>query len=326
MKPYTIKEVTDMVNSALASVEYPAAPRNLYAPVEYALDAGGKRLRPVLLMLVGNMFGCDTGEALKAALAIETYHNYTLMHDDLMDHADMRRGKPTVHKRWDANTAILSGDTMLVLAYRHLLAMNTPKIQELARLFTETAIEIGEGQQYDMDFESRLDVSESEYIEMIRLKTGVLIACAAKMGALIGGADDETAQKLYRLGETVGIAFQLQDDWLDVYGDPKVFGKKIGGDIACNKKTFLLIKALEIAKGDDRAELLRWMDAGESQRESKIAGVTAIYDRLGIGSIAQQAISRYFEMSRAIFDSIAAENEGRSTVWQFIESLVGRKN
>lgn len=325
MKQYTIAELTEIVNRALDAINYPKVPQGLYEPIAYVLSMGGKRLRPVLLLLVNNMFDGDTHEALKVALALETYHNYTLMHDDLMDNADMRRGKPVVHKRWDANTAILSGDTMLVLAYKHLLEAKTPRIHEIAGLFTKTAIEIGEGQQYDMNFENRLDVSESEYLEMIRLKTGVFIACAAKMGAILGGADDDTAEKFYRLGETVGLAFQLQDDFLDVYGDPAVFGKKIGGDITSNKKTFLLIKALETAVGETRAELLNLISAKNFDRDEKIAAVTAIYDKLGVDRMTQEAINSYFEESRSIFNSINIEEDRKHEVWNFISSLVGRK-
>ena len=325
MKQYTTAELTEMVNRALDGMEYPNAPKGLYEPIAYVLSMGGKRLRPVLLLLVNDMFGGDAGEALKVALALETYHNYTLMHDDLMDNADMRRGKPVLQKGGDSNTAILSGDTMLVLAYKHLLEAKTPKIHELASLFTKTAIEIGEGQQYDMNFESRLDVGESEYLEMIRLKTGVFIACAAKMGAILGGADGDTAEKLYRLGETVGLAFQLQDDYLDVYGDPKVFGKKTGGDITSNKKTFLLIKALETAQDGIRSELLGWIDAKTFNREEKVAAVTAIYNKLGVDRITQDAINAYFEESRKIFDTINVGAERKREVWNFVSSLVGRE-
>lgn len=325
MKQYTIAELTEIVNRALDDINYPKVPQGLYEPIAYVLSMGGKRLRPVLLLLVNNMFDGDTHEALKVALALETYHNYTLMHDDLMDNADMRRGKLVVHKRWDVNTAILSGDTMLVLAYKHLLEAKTPRIHEIAGLFTKTAIEIGEGQQYDMNFENRLDVSESEYLEMIRLKTGVFIACAAKMGAILGGADDDTAEKFYRLGETVGLAFQLQDDFLDVYGDPAVFGKKIGGDITSNKKTFLLIKALETAVGETRAELLNLISAKNFDRDEKIAAVTAIYNKLGVDRMTQEAINSYFEESRSIFNSINIEEGRKHEVWNFISSLVGRK-
>ena len=325
MKQHTTAELTEMVNHALESMVYPATPKGLYEPIAYVLSMGGKRLRPVLLLLVDEMFGGDAGEALNVALALETYHNYTLMHDDLMDNAEMRRGKPVVHKRWDENTAILSGDTMLVLAYKHLLGAKTSKIHELATLFTKTAIEIGEGQQYDMNFESRIDVSESEYLEMIRLKTGVFIACAAKMGAILGGADDDTAENLYRLGETVGLAFQLQDDFLDVYGDPKVFGKKTGGDITSNKKTFLLINALETAQGGIRSELLEWINAKNFDRDEKVAAVTAIYNKLGVDRITQEAINAYFEESRKIFDTINVSAERKGEVWSFVSSLAGRK-
>lgn len=326
MKTYSIPELTETVNRALDSVRYPLKPEGLYEPIRYELSIGGKRLRPVLLLLVNSIYGGDMDEALKVALALETYHNYTLMHDDLMDKAEMRRGKPVVHKRWNENTAILSGDTMLVLAYRHLLEAKTPRIHEIVSLFTQTAIEIGEGQQYDMNFESRLDVSESEYIEMIRLKTGVFIACAAKMGAILGGADADTAQKFYKLGETVGIAFQLQDDFLDVYGDAKVFGKKIGGDITCNKKTYLLINALENAEGEVRDELLRWIDAKDFDRDCKVAAVTDIYNRLGVDKITLRAIDEYFEASRNIFNSISMPADRKQLLWDFISSLVGRKN
>ncbi len=326
MKVNTSADFTSLVNKALENIAYPQNPEGLYEPISYVLSMGGKRLRPVLLLLVNDMFGGDKNEALKVALALETYHNYTLMHDDLMDNADMRRGKLVVHKRWNENTAILSGDTMLVLAYKHLLEAKTDKIHEITSLFTRTAIEIGEGQQYDMNFEKRLDVSEGEYIEMIRLKTGVFIACAAKMGAILGGADSETAEKLYKLGETIGLAFQLQDDYLDVYGDVKVFGKKIGGDITSNKKTYLLIKALETAQGEMRSDLLQWINAENFNRDEKVAAVTEIYNALGVDKITQSAINGYFEESRAIFNEINVPEERKHEVWNFISSLVGRKN
>lgn len=326
MKAHTIADFTKLVNNTLGNIKYPQVPKELYAPVIYALATGGKRLRPVLLLLVNDMFGGNTDEAVKAATALETYHNYTLMHDDLMDNADMRRGKTTVHKLWNENTAILSGDTMLVLAYKHLLEIKTGKIHELASLFTNTAIEIGEGQQYDMDFENRLDVSENEYLEMIRLKTGVLIGCAAKMGAIIGGADEDTAQKLYELGETTGLAFQLQDDYLDVYGDTKTFGKNIGGDITSNKKTYLLVKALETAAGDMKTDLLKWISLKKFDRKEKIEAVTDIYNELGIDKITLNAIDFYFEKSRDIFNGIKVDKERKSELWKFVSSLMGRKN
>lgn len=325
MKIYTSLELTQRVNRAIENTVYPKEPQGLYEPIEYVLSAGGKRLRPVLLLLVNNMFGGDIDDAMNAALALETYHNYTLMHDDLMDNADIRHGKPTVHKQWDNNTAILSGDTMLVLAYRRLLELKSSKRNEVVKLFTDTALQIGEGQQYDMNFEKRMDVSEAEYMEMIRLKTAVFLACAAKMGAILGGADSDSAEKLYRLGETVGLAFQLQDDYLDVYGDPSVFGKNIGGDIVSNKKTYLLIKAAETADDATRKELLSWIEKAEFDRNEKIKAVTAIYNKLGVNEATKQAINDCFEESQTIFNSIPLPGERKEELWNFVASLMGRK-
>lgn len=325
MKIYTSLELTQRVNRAIENIVYPKEPQGLYEPIEYVLSAGGKRLRPVLLLLVNNMFGGNIDDAMNAALALETYHNYTLMHDDLMDNADIRHGKPTVHKQWDNNTAILSGDTMLVLAYRRLLELKSSKRNEVAKLFTDTALQIGEGQQYDMNFEKRMDVSEAEYMEMIRLKTAVFLACAAKMGAILGGADSDSAEKLYRLGEAVGLAFQLQDDYLDVYGDPSVFGKNIGGDIVSNKKTYLLIKAAETADDATRKELLSWIEKAEFDRNEKIKAVTAIYNKLGVNEATKQAINDCFEESQTIFNSIPLPGERKEELWNFVASLMGRK-
>ena len=232
-----------MVNDFIASLPYERQPQSIYAPIRYVLSIGGKRLRPVLMLLAYNLYKEHPEDILMTACGLETYHNYTLLHDDLMDNADVRRGQPTVHRKWDANTAILSGDSMLVLSYQRIMQCAPEKMKEILTLFTETALQIGEGQQYDMEFEHRTDVTEAEYIEMIRLKTSVLLACATKMGAILADAPAEDADTLYRFGETLGLAFQLQDDLLDVYGDPAVFGKAIGGDIVCNKKTYMLINA-----------------------------------------------------------------------------------
>jgi len=229
---YTADEILNKVNNFIANLSYERKPESLYAPVKYVLSMGGKRIRPTLMLLAYNMFKDDPERILMQAVGLETYHNYTLLHDDLMDHADLRRGHETVHKRWNDNQAVLSGDTMLVLAYERMAQGLTDKLGEVLSLFTQTALEIGEGQQYDIDFETRNDVSEEEYIEMIRLKTSVLLACALKIGAILGGASQTDADNLYKFGEQIGLAFQLQDDYLDVYGDPKVFGKAVGGDIA----------------------------------------------------------------------------------------------
>lgn len=274
----TATEIQEKVNAYIASLPYERKPKSLYDPIEYVLAAGGKRIRPSFVLMAYNLFHDDVDRILPVATALETYHNYTLLHDDLMDKADMRRGRPTVHKKWDDNTAILSGDTMLILAYEHLAKCDTKYLKPALDLFTETALEVSEGQQFDMEFETRNDVAEEEYIEMIRLKTSVLLACALKMGAVVAGASDADANALYAFGEKVGLAFQLQDDLLDVYGDPKVFGKAIGGDITSNKKTFMLINAFNRADAGTRAELERWTTATEFDPAEKIAAVTEIYN------------------------------------------------
>ena len=255
---YPFSQLLDKVNAHIETLDYAHEPMNLYEPVKYILSLGGKRIRPAMMLMAYNMYRDDVEKILDPALALEIYHNFTLLHDDLMDHADVRRGKPTVHKRWDANTAILSGDVMITLADVYMSRVDDAHFREVMATFHRTSIEIAEGQQYDMDFETRTDVTEAEYIEMIRLKTSVLLACALKIGAVLGGASKEDAEHLYRLGECIGLAFQLRDDYLDVYGDPKVFGKKIGGDILCNKKTYLYINALRLADKEQRAILDYW--------------------------------------------------------------------
>ena len=253
----TADEILNEVNAFIDNMAYDRKPASLYEPVKYVLSIGGKRIRPVLMLLAYNLFKDDPKSILMQACALETYHNYTLLHDDLMDNADLRRGCPTVHRKWDANTAILSGDSMLVLAFERMAQCPPEKLADVMRLFTVTALEIGEGQQYDMEFEQRDDVTEAEYIEMIRLKTSVLLACALKMGAMLAGASESDADNLYKFGEQIGLAFQLQDDYLDVYGDTKVFGKAIGGDIVSNKKTYMLINAFNCANEAQKGELAR---------------------------------------------------------------------
>ena len=264
----TSEELYEKVNAFIDKLAYNREPKSLYDPIKYVLSLGGKRIRPVLMLLGYNLWKDDPERILMPAVAVETYHNYTLLHDDLMDNADKRRGHDTVHKKWDANTAILSGDAMLVVAYQRLASVDQTKLKPVLDLFTETALEIDEGQQFDIDFENRSDVKEEEYIEMIRLKTSVLLACSLKAGALVADAPAADADALYRFAERVGLAFQLQDDYLDVYGDPKVFGKKIGGDILCGKKTFLLIRALKKADADQRQRLLNLLADHTIDRKS----------------------------------------------------------
>lgn len=321
----TATEIQEKVNAYIASLPYERKPKSLYDPIEYVLAAGGKRIRPSFVLMAYNLFHDDVDRILPVATALETYHNYTLLHDDLMDKADMRRGRPTVHKKWDDNTAILSGDTMLVLAYEHLAKCDTKYLKPALDLFTETALEVSEGQQFDMEFETRNDVAEEEYIEMIRLKTSVLLACALKMGAVVAGASDADANALYAFGEKVGLAFQLQDDLLDVYGDPKVFGKAIGGDITSNKKTFMLINAFNRADTETRAELERWTTATEFDPAEKIAAVTEIYNRLGIDKLAEQRIKEYFEQSRLHLDELSVSDDRKAVLREYTERMMNRK-
>lgn len=322
--PYSFAQLLDKVNAHIEQLDYAHEPMNLYAPVKYILSLGGKRIRPAMMLMAYNIYRDDVEQILDPALALEIYHNFTLLHDDLMDHADVRRGKPTVHKRWDANTAILSGDVMLTLADVYMSRVDDAHFREVMATFHKTSIEIAEGQQYDMDFETRTDVTEAEYIEMIRLKTSVLLACALKIGAILGGATKEDAQHLYRLGECIGLAFQLRDDYLDVYGDPKVFGKKIGGDILCNKKTYLYINALRLANQEQRAELDRWATATEIDPEEKIAAVTAIYTALGLPEKSRAIEEHYYTLAKAELEALGVSDSQKAVLAQFMAMLMER--
>ena len=321
---YAFSQLLDKVNAHIESLDYARQPMNLYEPVKYILSLGGKRIRPAMMLMAYNMFRDDVEKILDPALALEIYHNFTLLHDDLMDNADVRRGKPTVHKRWDANTAILSGDVMLTLADVYMSRVDDAYFREVMATFHTTSIEIAEGQQYDMDFETRTDVAEAEYIEMIRLKTSVLLACALKIGAVLGGALKEDADHLYRLGECIGLAFQLRDDYLDVYGDPKVFGKKIGGDILCNKKTYLYINALCMADKEQRAVLDYWASATDINPEEKIAEVTAIYTALGLPEKSRAVEEYYYGLAKAELEALAVSAERKEVLRQFMAMLMER--
>lgn len=322
---YTADEILNKVNNFIANLSYERKPESLYAPVKYVLSMGGKRIRPTLMLLAYNMFKDDPERILMQAVGLETYHNYTLLHDDLMDHADLRRGHETVHKRWNDNQAVLSGDTMLVLAYERMAQGLTDKLGEVLSLFTQTALEIGEGQQYDIDFETRNDVSEEEYIEMIRLKTSVLLACALKIGAILGGASQTDADNLYKFGEQIGLAFQLQDDYLDVYGDPKVFGKAVGGDIASNKKTYMLINAFNCADDRQRKELQRLIGAETFDREEKVAAVTTLYNKIGIDKMAKDKMDFFFEQSKRYLDAVSISEERKLELRAYAERMMKRK-
>lgn len=312
------------IEQALAAVPYPEKPEGLYEPIEYVLSMGGKRLRPTLLLMTYGLYKDDINHATPAAVGIETYHNHTLLHDDLMDHADMRRGKPTVHKKWNDNTAVLSGDTMLIMAFRHIMQCQCQHQAEALDLFARTAQEICEGQQYDVNFETRTDVTEDEYIEMIRLKTSVLLACATKMGALLAGAPETDTEVLYRFAERVGLAFQLQDDYLDVYGDPAVFGKKIGGDILCGKKTYLLINAYQRADEATKAQLLTLIGNNSMEAETKIKAVTDIYNALDIPALTRAAINRFYDEAHNELRKLSLPESQWSVLWDYATSLLGR--
>ncbi len=322
---YTSTEILNKVNTFIDQLPYDRRPASLYDPIKYVLSLGGKRIRPVLMLLAYNLYREDPERILMQAVALETYHNYTLLHDDLMDNADLRRGHETVHKRWDANKAILSGDSMLVLAYQRMQQCDGRHLQAVLDVFTETALEIGEGQEYDMSFETRNDVTEAEYIEMIRLKTSVLLACAVKIGAILADAPEDDIRNLYKFGEQLGLAFQLQDDLLDVYGDPAVFGKAIGGDITSNKKTYMLINAVNRADDEQRRELTRWLTATDFDREEKVKAVTALYDQIGIRQLCEQKINYYFDECRKYLAKVGVSDDRKQMLLDYTDEMMKRR-
>lgn len=290
----SFEEILERIETEIRDIPLNHPPKSLFDPITYILSLGGKRIRPALALLACNIYSDEIEKIMQPALGIEVFHNFTLLHDDLMDEADKRRNKPTVHKVWNANTAILSGDAMLIVAYQLIGRTDPIHRNEILDLFSRTALEICCGQQYDMEFESRLDVSEAEYLEMIRLKTAVLLACSLKTGAIIGGASAEDAQHLYDFGINIGLAFQLQDDLLDVYGDPETFGKNIGGDIVVNKKTFLLTHALERASAEQHQTLTDWMQKKHFDAAEKIAIFTYLYNELNLRAVTESKMKEYY--------------------------------
>lgn len=322
---YSSKELLEIVNKAIDTLPLEREPKGLYEPIRYVLSLGGKRIRPVLMLMAYNLYRDDVKPCIMPAIGLETYHNFTLLHDDLMDRAEVRRGKMCVHLKWNDNTAILSGDNMLVLAFQYMMQCDEEKLPAVMRIFSKTAIEIDEGQQYDVDFETRNDVTEVEYIEMIRLKTSVLLACALQIGATLADAPKQDAEALYRFGENLGLAFQLQDDFLDVYGDPKVFGKKIGGDILCNKKTFMLINALLHASEEDRAELQQWIDSKDCNPDEKIKAVTALYTKIGVDQMAKERMNAYYAEAEACLNKVNLPEERKQMLRSIAIELMGRE-
>lgn len=322
----TLKSACDIAEKAISRLAFNSMPGELYEPVKYILSTGGKRLRSCLVLLGCNLFQDDFRDAVSPAVAIEIFHNFTLLHDDIMDDASFRRNKPTVHTKWNTNTAILSGDVMSFLAYENLIQCREEIILELIRIFNRTAKEVCEGQQYDLNFESIVKVSEQEYLKMIELKTAVLIAASLKIGAIIGRAPAPEADHLYLFGKNVGMAFQLQDDILDVYGDPEVFGKKIGGDIIANKKTYLLVKTLQISSGEKQHELIKLINRKEIGKEEKIRLVTQIFDSLGIRNMAQEKVNSYFREARKYLGKVNVPESRKGELQKLADYLIAREH
>lgn len=322
----TSKEIQKLIRQRIQDMPFERKPQSLYAPVRYVLSLGGKRVRPTLMLMAYNMYKDRPEDIMSAAIGLETYHNYTLLHDDLMDNAPVRRGNPTVHVKWNPNVAILSGDSMLVMAYQYIGRCAPAYLPQVLNLFTTTALEIGEGQQYDMEFETRSDVREEEYLEMIRLKTSVLLACALKMGALLADAPAQDADLLYCFGEQIGLAFQLQDDYLDCYGDFETFGKRIGGDILSNKKTYMLINALQLAGEVQRKELISWIEAKDFDAQEKIDRVTALYTEIGIPQLVQQRINECYDRAETALRAVRLPEERKQVLLSFARDMLNRQS
>jgi geranylgeranyl diphosphate synthase type II len=320
-----ILELREEVEKTLQEFQLPTEPTKLYGPVGYTIKNGGKRMRPVLVLLGCKLFSEDISDAIHPALGIELFHNFTLIHDDIMDEAPVRRGQPSVYEKWGRNVAILSGDGIFIKAYQEILQTNEKVLVPILELFNKTALEICEGQQLDMDFETRDDVSIDEYLHMIKLKTAVLLAASLKIGALTGGASSNQAQALYDFGLNCGIAFQLQDDILDVFGESEKVGKQKGGDILANKKTFLLLKAQELASGQAEKELNHWLDSSNSDLE-KVSGVTAVYNQLSVRQLAEERMWSYFNNGIAALKKIEANEEWKSVLLDFSRSLMHRES
>lgn len=324
LKMQTIKDLQSIVNAELQKKKYEEEPVALFEPMSYALSVGGKRLRPVMVLLAAQMYGGDLDDALSSAIGLEIFHNFTLLHDDVMDKAALRRGKPTVHKKWSENVAILSGDAMSIKAYQYIVSCKEKYVSEVLQVFNDTALEVCKGQQLDMEFEERDEVSIQDYLQMIRYKTAVLFACSLKMGGILAEADKQEQQKLYDLGINLGMAFQLQDDYLDVYGDVATFGKNIGGDILAKKKTYLLIQALKNADVKERNELLHILNDENVDAHQKIEEVTALYNRLNVKRVTQEAIAVYLENGEKNLASLKVEENKKQELKGLIAKLVNR--
>ncbi|MCG8475284.1 MAG: polyprenyl synthetase family protein [Cytophagales bacterium] len=320
-----LSELTEELNREISLLNFGKEPTELYEPIRYIMGLGGKRLRPLLVALAYKLFKEDYQRILTPALAVEVFHNFTLVHDDIMDNAPLRRGRQTVHEKWDENIAILSGDVMMIKVYDFFLKANTGNLAELLRTFNHCAAEVCEGQQKDVNFESREKVSEEEYLDMIRQKTAVLLGFSLELGALLAEAEEADRKKLYEFGVNIGIGFQLMDDLLDVYADQAKFGKQVGGDIIENKKTFLLINALQKAEGEDLKELRFWLEKKEFDKEEKVAAVRGIYNRLGIRELTEAKMNAFFDKGFIAFDQVKVSDERKAVLKAFANGLLKRE-
>ena len=322
---HSIEQLQYLVNKAIADTKYTEQPAELYEPISYLMQLGGKRMRPVLVLIATEMFDGNVLKALDAAIGIELFHNFTLMHDDIMDKAPLRRGKPTVHAKWNESAAILSGDVMFVEAYKLMIKVEDSNLREVLAIFSDTASGVCQGQQADMNFEKRDEVSLTEYLEMIRQKTAVLLAGSMQIGALIGGAVPDQANLLYEFGENLGLAFQLQDDILDVYGNPEKFGKQVGGDILSNKKTFMLIKAKELATGNTKSEIDQWLNRSDDPF-AKVEAITSIYNLLEVRKLAEIEMEEYVNKALRALELISVDRSKKDLLRGFAEQLLIREN
>ena len=322
----TVSRYHKWIEAEITKQKYGEAPASLYEPISYLMGLGGKRLRPMLVLLSYSLFKNDVKRVVKYATAVEAFHNFTLMHDDIMDKAPLRRGKPTVHEKWNVSTAILSGDVMLVKVYNMLLSIESNKLKKVYAPFNKCAADVCEGQQWDMEFEEKTVVSEDEYLKMIKLKTAVLLGFSLELGAILAGASDKDCKALREFGTNIGIGFQLKDDLLDAYGDPKKFGKQVGGDIISNKKTFLLIKALEHAKGQVKRELHGWLALRKLRNEDKVSAIKNIYDKLDIPAIANKRIDHFFKKGFGKLNALSCSPRRSAELKQFAEALIGRQS
>ena len=320
-----INEYQEQFIGYLESQNIEKEPKNLYQPIDYILQLGGKRLRPVLTLLTTDIFNSDYKLALPAAMAVEVFHNFSLVHDDIMDDAPLRRGNSTVHEKWNINTGILSGDAMLILAYQHFEQYEPAVFRDLAKLFSKTALEVCEGQQYDVDFETRTDVTIPEYLKMIEYKTAVLVAAAMKMGAIIAETSEENANLIYDFGLNLGLAFQLQDDYLDAFGNPETFGKQVGGDIIENKKTYLYLKAIEFSKPEEKEQLLHYFSIQPKDNLDKINAVKEIFNATGASVATQKSIQDYTLKAFETLDRINIPEDKKAVLKAFGENLMERK-